>query len=169
MLEERQKPTEGYLFVSQTKDKGEMLDVRRINEVVKTLALKAFGEEKAKEFKTKALRSAYNSALLRANVSPQELKDVMLGHKRLGARGSYSFDNETIIEAYKKAFEHLTINGVQTREDLKKLTLEFREKTSNLAEEIAELRQHNKTLEAILEKKLGFKLSELYQEPEKKQ
>lgn len=121
MLEERGKPSEGYLFVSQTKDKGEMLDVRRINEIVKTLALKAFGQEKAKEFKTKALRSAYNSALLRANVSPQELKDVMLGHKRLGARGSYSFDNETIIEAYKKAFEHLTINGIQVRQDMKKL------------------------------------------------
>jgi hypothetical protein len=119
MLAENGNPKEGYIFTSQTKDtQGKPLDTRRINEAIKTLAQKTFGKDKAKEFKTKALRSFYNSALLRAKIQPQELKDVMMGHKRLGARGHYAYDEFTIKDAYAKAFEHLSINGIQSREDL---------------------------------------------------
>ncbi len=121
MLQERGNPTEGFLFVSQTKGKGEQLEVRSINEAMKALAQKTFSAEKAKEFKTKSLRSFYNSALLRAGVSPQELKDLMFGHGRKGARGHYDYDELTIKEAYVKVFEHVSINGLQVRADLKKV------------------------------------------------
>jgi hypothetical protein len=121
MLQERGNPQSGFLFVSQTKGKGEQLEVRSINEAMKTLAQKTFSQDKAKEFKTKALRSFYNSALLRAAVSPQELKDLMFGHGRKGARGHYDYDELTIKEAYAKVFEHVSINGLQVRADMKKV------------------------------------------------
>jgi hypothetical protein len=121
MLQERGKPDSGFLFVSQTKGKGEQLEVRSINEAMKALAQRTFSQDKAKEFQTKSLRSFYNSALLRASVSPQELKDLMFGHGRKGARGHYDYDEMTIKEAYGKVFEHLSINGLQVRADLKKV------------------------------------------------
>jgi hypothetical protein len=121
MLQERGNPAIGFLFVSQTKGKGAQLEVRSINEAMKVLAQKTFNPEKAKEFKTKALRSFYNSALLRAGVSPQELKDLMFGHGRKGARGHYDYDELTIKEAYAKVFEHVSINGLQVRADMKKV------------------------------------------------
>jgi len=167
MIEERGKPEKGFLFVSQTKDKGEQIETRRINEAVKHLAEKTFGPEKAHLFKTKALRSAYNSALLRADIK-SEIKDVMMGHKRLGARGAYAYDETTIREAYSKAFEHLTINGVQTREDIQKLNDKMETVTTELSKQLADLKAQNETLTRILEKKLGFKLSELYSEPDTK-
>lgn len=151
MLSERQNPNEGYLFVSQTKGKGSSIDTRRINEAMKNLAQKTFDIEKAKKFKTKALRSFYNSALLRANVQPQELKDVMIGHGRKGARKHYDYDDITIKEAYDRAFEHLTINGIQTKEDMKKLEQAFKETKSELAEIIANQKLEIKALTQIIE------------------
>lgn len=119
MLRERGNPTKGALFVSP---KGKRLSVRFINEAIKKLAEKTFGEEKAKEFKTKSLRSAYNSSLLRAGVTPQEIKDVMMGHMRAGARKDYAFDEETIRQWYQKAFRILSINhGKQAKKDLERI------------------------------------------------
>jgi hypothetical protein len=69
MLRERDNPKEGFLFTSQTKAKGiEGIEVRAIHLAMSNLAEKALGTEKAKEFKTKMLRSFYNSALLRADI-----------------------------------------------------------------------------------------------------
>ena len=121
MLQERRNPSNGFLFVSQTKGKGDQLEVRSINDAMKALAEKTFGAEKSKEFKTKSLRSFYNSALLRAGIQPQEVKDVMFGHARASARKSYDYDEITIREAYERAFEHLSINGMQTRMDIKRV------------------------------------------------
>lgn len=121
MLQERDNPQSGFLFVSTTKGKGDQLEVRSINEAMKALAKKSLKPERAKEFKTKALRSFYNSALLRAGVSPQELKDLMFGHGRKGARSHYDYDELTIKEAYAKVFEHISINGLQVRADMKKV------------------------------------------------
>lgn len=121
MLQERGNPSSGFLFVSQTKGKGEQLEVRSINEAMKTLAEKTFGTDKAKEFKTKSLRSFYNSALLRAGIEPQEIKDLMFGHARQSARKHYDYDETTIREAYQRTFEYLSINGMQTRMDIKKV------------------------------------------------
>ena len=107
---------------ADSKEKGlNNIGVRQINESMKNLAVRTFGEEKAKEFQTKQLRSFYNSALLRAKIQPQEIKDLMMGHARLGARGHYDYDSETIKEAYLMAFEYLSINGIQSRADLTKI------------------------------------------------
>jgi len=54
-LQERGNPEEGYLFVSTTKGKA-AIEVRTIHQAMKGLAEKTFGAEKAKEFKTKALK-----------------------------------------------------------------------------------------------------------------
>jgi hypothetical protein len=74
---------------------------------MKALAEKAFGKEKAEEFETRSLRSFCNSALLRAGIKPQEVKDLMFRHGRKGARSHYDYDETTIREAYQKVFEHL--------------------------------------------------------------
>ena len=151
MLKERGNPQESYLFVSTTKGKDDKLEVRSINTAMKNLAEKTFGAEKAKEFKTKTLRSFYNSALLRANIQPQEVKDLMFGHGRKGARGHYDYDEFTIREAYTHAFEHLSINGLQTRTDIAKLKEDFDKVKIQLASTIAE---QNKKL-AFLDKYIG--------------
>jgi integrase len=137
MLSERGNPQKGYLFVSQTKGKGEQLETRTINEAMKSLADKAG----IRDFKTKALRSFYNSALLRADLK-QECKDLMMGHERASARSHYDYDDLMIKEAYAKAFEYLSINGVQTRQDILKLKEEFSATKSELAELIANQQKH---------------------------
>ena len=151
MLEERGKPTKGYLFVSQTKGKGEKIDTRTINEAMKRVPEKTFGTEKAKEFKTKALRSLYNSALLRANIEPQELKDLLMGHERKGARANYDYDDVTIKEAYAKAFEFLSINhGTQERQDLVKLKDTFKDEVVKLSQVIAQQQAEIQRLTALV-------------------
>ena len=89
-LIERGSPKEGPLFTIETFGKGNRMKVQSVNAAMKELFTKTFGEERAKEFKTKSLRSFYNSALLRANVQPQELKDAMMGHERASARKHYA-------------------------------------------------------------------------------
>jgi hypothetical protein len=120
MLQERGNPKEGYLFVSTTKGKGDKLEVRTIHKAMKVLVEKTFSAEKARDFKTKALRSFYNSALLRADIKT-EVKDLMMGHARQSARKHYDYDEVTIKEAYSRAFEYLSINGIQVRADIKKV------------------------------------------------
>jgi len=151
MLSERGKPQEGFLFTSQTKEKGiNGIDTRRINEAMKALAVRTFGAEKAKEFNTKALRSFYNSALLRAKVSPQEIKDVMMGHKRQGARGHYAYDEYTIKEWYTKAFENLSINGIQSREDLAKMREDMNKLIGKQQVQIEEQKTELKSLKDLM-------------------
>jgi hypothetical protein len=142
MLEERGNPEEGWLFNVQTRESGKQLEVRAINSAMKTLAERTFKDdpEKARGFKTKQLRSFYNSALLRAGVQPQEIKDLMFGHQRRGARGHYDYDEETILMNYKRAFEHLGINGIQTRSDVAKLKAEFETTKSELLKIVSEQR-----------------------------
>ena len=154
MLSERGNPTTGYLFVSQTKAKGEGMDTRTINESMKSLAERPFGKdsEKSKEFNTKALRSFYNSALLRAHIQPQELKDVMMGHKRQGARSSYNYDEYTIKECYVLAFENLSINGIQSREDLAKLRADTEQLLGKQTTQINELNRKINTMLGLLAK-----------------
>ena len=147
MLQERQA-TEGYLFTSQTKGKGEQLKSRTINDAMISLAIRTFGEKKVKEkqFQTKNLRQSYNSALLRANIQPQELKDVLMGHKRKGARKNYAFDEITIKEAYVKAFKFMCVNGIQTKRDL----AELRQAQISNAKTLTKLAEENKALKEIV-------------------
>ncbi|MCW4015476.1 MAG: site-specific integrase [Candidatus Bathyarchaeota archaeon] len=121
LLQEMGNPQEGFIFVSTTIQTGTRLKVRAVHEAIRGLVERAFGEERVQEFKTKSLRSSYNSALLRANIQPQELKDAMMGHKRRGARANYDYDEPTIKESYERTFQFLTINGIQNRKDIQDL------------------------------------------------
>jgi integrase len=160
MLQERDNPEEGYLFVSTTKGKGSKLEVRTIHTAMKGLAEKAFGAEKTKEFKTKALRSFYNSALLRADIK-SEVKDLMMGHSRQSARKHYDYDDVTIREAYQRAFEHLSINGIQTRLDVKRVmtalkgvqdaNMVFQKELEKKDREMEELRHQVRALKPFLD------------------
>jgi site-specific recombinase XerD len=163
MLQERDNPSEGFLFVSTTKGIGSQLEVRSISTAIKNLAIKAFGAEKAKEFKTKMLRSFYNSALLRAGIQPQEVKDLMFGHGRKGARGHYDYDEFTIREAYKQAFEYLSINGLQTRTDIAKLKEDFTKTKSEFFDMLAtEKAKSNKLEKQVAEMQSGIDFLKKY-------
>lgn len=152
LLMERGNPTSGYIFTSQTKGKDEShISERRINESMQELAVRTFGNEKAEGteklkkdlFQTKMLRSFYNSALLRANIQPQEIKDLMMGHDQGGARKNYSHDDETIREAYLKAFQYLSINGIQSREDLAKIKADLHAIIGRQQAEIEQTKKEN--------------------------
>lgn len=160
LLMERGNPISGYIFTSQTKKKDEKhISERRINESMQELAERTFGNEKVPntekrkkvEFKTKMLRSFYNSKLLRANIQPQELKDLMMGHDQQGARKNYAHDDETIREAYLKAFQYLSINGIQSREDLAKIKADFHSMIGRQQVEIEERKKEAQELKAMMQ------------------
>ncbi len=135
------------LFISQ---KGERLTVRFINDAIKEMVEKTYGKEETEKFKTKSLRDAYNDALLRANLT-QEIKDTLFGHKREGAREKYAVGQATIIDAYNKAFQFLSVNhGTQARKDIETMRDQVREmRDSN----DATIKNLNKRIE-YLERKL---------------
>ena len=128
MLAERKNPTKGALFVSQ---KHQRLSVRFINEAIKRMVLDTYGEDQAKKWKTKSLRDAYNDALLRANLT-QEIKDTLFGHRRQGAKERYAVSQTTIIDAYNKAFQFLSVNhGTQARKDIEVMSQQVVEMNEN--------------------------------------
>lgn len=148
MLRERGNPTKDALFISQ---KGKRLDTRFINDTIKTMVAKAYGEEKAKEFKTKSLRDSYNDALLRANLT-QEVKDTLFGHKRSGAKEKYAISPTTVIDAYTQAFKFLTVNhGTQARKDIEKVNVALDVLTEKLAKQDAKIKETLDNLSGIEE------------------
>lgn len=161
MLKEREndsqlipdKSTKIPLFISQ---KGQRLTVRFINDSIKAMVTKTYGEEEAQRFKTKSLRDAYNDALLRANLT-QEIKDTLFGHKREGAREKYAISQATIIDAYNKAFQFLSVNhGTQARKDIEVMRNEMIKVSQlvvKMSEEAVKLREENKLIKAHLEEK----------------
>lgn len=150
MLQERNNPTEGYLFVSSTKHRGEQIESRTINESIRGLFERCFGAEKARSYKTKSLRTSFNSALMRAEL-PTELKEILMGHTS-GVKASYSHDETTIKEAYAKAFSQLSVNGIQVKTDLAKFKSETETKLSALTDIIATQAQKIDELKALLTK-----------------
>jgi len=123
MLRERGNPTSGPLFVSSTyAGKQERLSVRSISIAIKNLCRKAF-PDRVNEFKTKNLRGSYNAALLSAEPPiTQEVKDLMMGHQRVSARKDYPAFETPILQAYKRAFRHLSVNGgLQLRSDMARM------------------------------------------------
>ena len=65
----------------------------------------------------------------------------MMGHQRRGARKKYDYDEITIREAYQRAFEYLSINGMQTRNDIAKLKEDFVKTKSQFMDMLAEEKQ----------------------------
>jgi site-specific recombinase XerD/uncharacterized coiled-coil protein SlyX len=136
MLQERGNPTTGALFISQ---KGERLTTRFINDAIKCMVEKTYGPEQTEKFKTKSLRDAYNDALLRANLT-QEIKDTLFGHKREGAKEKYAISQATIIDAYNKAFQFLSVNhGTQARKDIEVMRQQVIEMRDNSDKTLANL------------------------------
>jgi integrase len=159
MLAERNNPESGFLFICETWNKGEQITTRTVHEAMKNLAEKTFGAEKAKGFKTKVFRSFYNSALLRANLT-QEIKDLLMGHERKGARSHYDYDSFTVKEAYKEAFPNLSINGIQSRNDIAEMKNSFTVTLNQITKTLSEVNERNAKLEAKLES-LGVDLNTL--------
>ena len=147
------------LFVTS---KGNRIDNRTIAESFKAIVEKAC-PEKANLWQTKNLRSSYNDALLRAGIV-QEVKDVMMGHKRQGARGAYTCSEATVRSAYNEAFKYLSINGgQQARKDFERIE----QSMTSLAEivtkqkvEIEDLRQKLGDLTESVGKALGLYLAQ---------
>lgn len=111
MLKEREYPKNGSLFIGMTKKK-EGLKAREINDVMKRIIKRAY-PKRIGEFKTKNLRDSYDSALLAGHLQ-SEIKDLMMGHKRKGARNAYGSPESlepAINEAYKRIWKFLAING----------------------------------------------------------
>lgn len=158
------EPTTGECpFISTTKNLGEKLTTTAIADAMKRLAVKPFGSRNAEEFKTKSLRSFYNSALLRANVQQQEIKDSMFGHQRRGARSHYDYDEQTIKDSYAKAFEHLSMNGLQTRTDIAKLKEDLTKAKSDFWDKMSKSEAKNAELEKqVAEMQSGLEFLKKY-------
>jgi hypothetical protein len=165
MLEERGNPTHGALFISQ---KGQRLTTRFINDAITAMVTKTYGAERAKEFKTKSLRDAYNDALLRANLT-QEIKDTMFGHKRSGAKEKYAISQATIIDAYNKAFQYLSVNhGTQARKDIEVMRSEVTKLSQIIVEQAKKITNLEATFEPENLRKLFEQVLDDYTKEQKK-
>lgn len=159
-LRKRGYPKKGLLLITRN---NTQLSVRYINERLKKLVGQALGEEYGKQFQGSDLRDAYNDALLRADIK-QEIKDLMFGHKREGAKSHYHASETTIREAYEKVFPYLSIDTVRrSREDIVSMKNQLLE--ANI--EIQKLKTFNKLLLEKLEENpelrlIAQKLKELH-------
>jgi integrase len=147
MLQSRGFPKEGKLFLSVH---GQPLDTRAVNDIMKAIVTKAFNG-KSELWRTSHLRDAFMNGLEKAKV-PSEMKDVFVGHTRLGAKKSYAVSEDTIKSLYSEAFKFLTINGYgsQSRK-IEELEVKFTEQLTAMTEIMTELRTENKTLKQQLE------------------
>lgn len=132
MLKTRGNPKKGALFVSKVPKNNEenRLSQKYLSIALKDVAEKALAPQRASKFITKSLRDAYNCALLQANLT-QEVKDLLFGHKRKGAKEHYAYNEIIVRQAYQKAFKYLSINGHNTA---KKAIAELETKLDNTVE-----------------------------------
>ena len=99
------RPKDGYLFVSKT---GQQLEARYLNNRFKEFAEKVIPDM---ETTFTDLRDCYNAVLKSVRGISQEHRDLLFGHSRGGARVSYKFDLDRVIEDYKTIYGNLTVNG----------------------------------------------------------
>ena len=157
MLKSRGNPTDGALFVSP---RGKRLTQRFMNETIKKYAKKVLPKERAKQFIAKSLRDAYNCALLEANLT-QEVKDLLFGHQRSGAKSKYAYNEHIIRNAYEKVFKFLSINGsLESKKQLQKIEHTVTALTKLVTEQqekIDELKKINpESISKLQEKVLDF-------------
>lgn len=105
-LTTRNHPSEGPVFVAGTFHSGKRITRRTITEAMQKLADLA---ELPSNFKVKYLRDHFRDCCERANI-PSETTKAMMGWTRAGASKFYRISKYTVIEAYKKAYQYLTIN-----------------------------------------------------------
>jgi len=147
MLAERGNPKEGFIFINPSTNKP--LTTHGIQVALKELVAKTFGAEKAKEFETRHLRDAYNSALISAGIVG-DIKCLMMGHTTRGSEGKYAFSPDDIKKAYDRLFPHVSINGLQARHDVQVMKAEvaniktdYAETVVNLTQKLAKLEKEN--------------------------
>jgi len=113
-------PKRGFLFHTSSVDEGgEFTRLRedvlsaRIKEMAKIL-----GPERYDDFQSKDLRDAFNVALLEADLK-DEIKDVLMGHRRKGARAYSPVAPRTIEREYRKVYELIKVNhrGAESQRD----------------------------------------------------
>ncbi len=103
------KPTEGYVFTGQVA--GTALQSQSIARRFKDYAVKALGKMRGSSLVFKDLRQSYNEALLDANLN-DEIKDVLMGHRRKGSKASYSVSSASISKVYQNdVFPSIALNG----------------------------------------------------------
>jgi hypothetical protein len=88
-----------------------------------------------------------------------------MGHSRGGARDNYSFFKETVVDAYTKIFDkYLSINGLQSREDNKKLREDMERKIGQITIDNMKTREESKKENEELREQLdeqGDRISEI--------
>ena len=150
LLEKRGNPKSGLLFTTQ---RGKPLTQRFLNESIKGLALRTFGREKSKQFKTKNLRDGFKNGLLRAKIST-EIIDSMFGHLRSGAKGAYELSQQLIEESYEQLFGYLSVNGgLQSKADyqaLKTTQIELAETITELQKQLKEMSSEISELKTMI-------------------
>jgi hypothetical protein len=132
------KPENGYVL----NYRGEKLRPVVPNNWFKEACEKTLGAERTKDLSFTDLRDAFNDIVARAEFK-QEIKDTLMGHKLLGARGEYYVSPQTIALKYRDIFSELTIDGwMRKDEELD----EMRQKVDLLSESEAE---HKATIKAL--------------------
>ena len=131
ILSERGYPESGYLFITQ---KGNPYEPRSISERLGELAIKAFGDERAKDFQVKNLRDYFQNALIQSGVNDKVI-DSMMGWKKAGAKEHYKISQETILQAYNLARSRLSIDGNRkTNDQIKRLEIKIGQLTMQYEE-----------------------------------
>jgi len=148
LLIERGYPERGHLLMTRNRN---AYTSRSINDRMQTLAERAYGPERAKEFQTKNLRDFFQNGLLLAKVN-EKVIDSMMGWKKESAKQHYYISEEIILEAYNEAKGYWSVNGErQSNERVMKLEHNLnKQKELNLGilELIKDLRDQNLNLSA---------------------
>ena len=156
LLRLRGYPKKGWVFETREETR---LQENHISEAVKKMAFRSLESERAKRFKFKDLRDAFNEALLESKI-PQEFKDVMMGHRRKGAREAYSMSNKSVVETYAQVFRLLSINHwKQSKSDMDEVKTLFLEivKINMIEDANQRIKENIKFIERLM----GLKPNEL--------
>jgi len=103
-----EKPTSGWIFTGY---KEKSMTPRNLNTFFKEHAIKALGVKRGNQLVFKDLRDSYNEAILDSNVN-EEIKDILMGHKRVSAKGNYSFSIASVVKIYREQiFPRIAVNG----------------------------------------------------------
>ena len=146
LLAEREYPENGSLLITR---KGNPYTSRAVSERLQELATKAFGSERAKDFKTKNLRDFFQNGLLLANVN-EKVIDSMMGWKKESAKQHYYISQEVILSAFEQAKEYYSVDGGrQTSDQVARLERKIGQLTVEQESRDAEVEELKAQLEEI--------------------
>jgi len=129
-----------------------------LNKRFNDLAEKALGKERASEITFKNLRDSYNEILLDSGIE-QEIKDVLMMHKRTSAKSRYPVSVGTIIREFQeKVFPLISIDGWRLEgraaktEELTRRVVELEKALNQVEEENASYKTRINALHNNIEK-----------------